>query len=235
MKISIRTSTALMLLVAAAAAYGGDHKKLPGCKTSADLEVVFSPGCTEKIVYEINQAKVSINVLAYSYTSNPIGAALLNAKKRGVSVKVIVDSGRVFEPKSLVKEEKDLIEVRSDPAHAIMHQKVIVIDPDTDSAVVIAGSFNFTAAAEYNNAENINIIRSQSAAKCYMNNWLEHQNHSPIVTDAMEKEYFEKLAARKELEAEKHRDIGYSLWSIIAFGIIFLVIKYIVDKLLGRK
>ena len=220
-------------------AFSSEHhrnaEKLPGCRTSADLEIVFSPGCTEKIVYEINQAKISISVLAYSYTSEPIGAALLNAKKRGVEVKVIVDAGRVFEPKSRVKEERGELEIRSDPAHAIMHQKVIVIDPDTDSAVVIAGSFNFTAAAEYNNAENINVIRSKDAAKCYRDNWLEHSKHSPIVTDAMEKEYFDKLSTRKELEADRHQDNGYSIWTIIAFVICFLVIKFIIDRLLGRK
>ena len=202
----------------------GENKSSKNFRISDALEVCFSPGCTEKIVYEINQAKVSINVLAYSYTSSPIGAALLNAKKRGVDVKVIVDSGRVFEPKSRVKEEKNLIEIRSDSAHAIMHQKVIIIDPDTDSAIVIVGSFNFSAAAEYNNAENINIIRSQSAAKCYMNNWLEHQSHSAIVTDAMEMESFEKLAARKELEAEKHEDNRWKGILLIILGISLLYV-----------
>lgn len=208
--------------------FGGEKNKTStkqsvGCKTTSELEIVFSPGCTEKIVYAINQARVSILVLAYSYTSEPIGAALINAQKRGVEVKVIVDSARVFEPKSFVKATRRAVEVRSDPAHAIMHQKVIVIDPDTESAVVIVGSFNFSAAAEYSNAENINIIRSRDAAKCYRDNWLEHSKHSPIVTDEMEQEYFEKLAARKELEAEKTEN-DWRWVPLVLIGIFFLYV-----------
>jgi phosphatidylserine/phosphatidylglycerophosphate/cardiolipin synthase-like enzyme len=224
------------MLICAVSLKCGEHTANPrNFETLAKVEVYFSPGCTDRIVYEINQAKSYIGVLAYSYTSEPIGKALVRAKKRGVEVKAIVDSGRVFEPKSFVNESREAFEVRSDPKHAIMHQKVIVIDPDTDSAVVIVGSFNFSAAAEYNNAENINVIRSREAAKCYRDNMLEHSKHSTIVTDAMEKEYFEKLAARKELEAAKHEDNGYSIWTLLFFVVFFVIIKYIVDKLLSRR
>ena len=59
-------------------------------------EVYFSPhgGCTDAIVKELNKAKSSILVQAYSFTSAPIAKVLLNAHKRGVKVEVILDKNQ---------------------------------------------------------------------------------------------------------------------------------------------
>jgi phosphatidylserine/phosphatidylglycerophosphate/cardiolipin synthase-like enzyme len=46
--------------------------------------------------------------------------------------------------------------VRVDTAHAIAHNKVIVIDGST----VVTGSFNFTRAAQEKNAENLLNVKS---------------------------------------------------------------------------
>ena len=58
---------------------------------------------------------------------------------------------------------------RSQPA--IAHNKIIVID----GAVVVTGSFNFTRAAESNNAENLLVIHDAHLAERYLANWKEHQ------------------------------------------------------------
>jgi phosphatidylserine/phosphatidylglycerophosphate/cardiolipin synthase-like enzyme len=50
----------------------------------------------------------------------------------------------------------------------------MVIDGDT----VLTGSFNFTKAAEENNAENLLIIRDPDLAARYTRNWQEHLEHS---------------------------------------------------------
>ena len=52
------------------------------------IEAFFSPngGCTDAIVREINNAKSDILIQAYSFTSVPIAKAVIQAKKRGVSV-----------------------------------------------------------------------------------------------------------------------------------------------------
>jgi phosphatidylserine/phosphatidylglycerophosphate/cardiolipin synthase-like enzyme len=60
--------------------------------------------------------------------------------------------------------------------HAIVHNKVMVIDGET----VITGSFNFTKAAEESNAENLLIIRDRKLASLYMKNWQEHVKHSEV-------------------------------------------------------
>ena len=64
-----------------------------------------------------------------------------------------------------------------DAAHAIAHNKVMVIDGRT----VITGSFNFTNAAEEHNAENLLILNSPDLAEVYRQNWQAHLQHSESV------------------------------------------------------
>jgi len=52
----------------------------------------------------------------------------------------------------------------------------MVIDGET----VITGSFNFTKAAEENNAENLLVIRDRELAERYIRNWQEHEKHSEV-------------------------------------------------------
>ena len=58
--------------------------------------VYFSPhgGCTDAITKELNSAKSTILVQAYSFTSAPIAKGLLNAHKRGVKVQVLLDKSQ---------------------------------------------------------------------------------------------------------------------------------------------
>src|SRR5262249_57921507 len=47
----------------------------------------------------------------------------------------------------------------SQVGHAIVHSKVLVIDPFSDNPVVVTGSHNFSESASANNDENLVIIR----------------------------------------------------------------------------
>jgi len=49
-----------------------------------------------------------------------------------------------------------------------------------DTKVVITGSFNFTRAAEENNAENLLVILDKKLAELYTKNWQEHEKHSDV-------------------------------------------------------
>ena len=66
--------------------------------------------------------------------------------------------------------------MKIDSEHAIAHNKVMVIDGET----VITGSFNFTKAAEENNAENLLVIHDKKLAERYTKNWEEHAKHSEV-------------------------------------------------------
>lgn len=141
------------------------------------VQIYFSPhgGAQEAIVSAIDQAQKSIYVQAYSFTSAPIAKALVSAFRRGVKVVAILDkshrSGR-YTGATFLRNEG--IPVYIDAAHAIAHNKVMVIDGDE----VVTGSFNFTKAAEEKNAENLLIIKDSGMAKLYMENWKNHREHS---------------------------------------------------------
>jgi phosphatidylserine/phosphatidylglycerophosphate/cardiolipin synthase-like enzyme len=140
-------------------------------------QVYFSPngGCTEAIIKVIDGAKTEILVQAYSFTSVPIAKALLNAHKRGVKIEAILDKSQQKEKyTSATFLANSGIPTYIDDKHAIAHNKIMIIDRTT----VITGSFNFTKAAEEKNAENLLIITSADLAKLYIENWMEHKEHS---------------------------------------------------------
>ncbi|UJX41725.1 phospholipase D family protein [Desulfovibrio sp. JY] len=141
------------------------------------VSVYFSPngGAQQAIVDAIGQAKESINIQAYSFTSAPIAKALMDAARRGVKVEAILDKSQraaTYTGATFLRNEG--IPVWIDAAHAIAHNKVMVIDGDK----VVTGSFNFTKAAEEKNAENLLIINDKGLARLYMENWKRHRAHS---------------------------------------------------------
>jgi len=140
-------------------------------------EVCFTPGgdCTGRIVDAIGNARTNILVQAYSFTSTPIAKALVDAKKRGVDVRVILDRSQRTERYSGADFlANGSVPVLIDAVHAIAHNKVMVID----GGVVISGSFNFTKAAQEKNAENLLVIHDPELAARYAVNWREHAGHS---------------------------------------------------------
>lgn len=144
------------------------------------VKVYFSPGggCTQAIIDEINNAKTEILVQAYSFTSAPIAKALLEGHKRGVKVEAILDrSQRTANYSSASFLANSRIPTFIDAAHAIAHNKIMIIDGTT----VIGGSFNFTKSAEEKNAENLLIIQSEEVAKLYKGNWDAHRQHSEVL------------------------------------------------------
>lgn len=148
--------------------------------SSTKISVCFTPGgaCTQQIVDNINSANQSILVQAYSFTSQPIAQALLNAKRRGIDVKVILDkSQRKQKYSSSHFFTNNKIPVWIDTKPAIAHNKVMIIDDH----IVITGSFNFTKAAQEKNAENLLIINDLELAKLYRKNWSSRQQLSEIL------------------------------------------------------
>ena len=80
------------------------------------------------MVRALEHARSSLLVQAYSFTSAPIAKALLDAKKRGVKVEVILDRSQRKEHYSsadfLAHAE---IPVRIDAAHAIAHNNQVEV------------------------------------------------------------------------------------------------------------
>jgi phosphatidylserine/phosphatidylglycerophosphate/cardiolipin synthase-like enzyme len=133
-------------------------------------EIAFSPngGATEMVVRTIDSAKSSVRVAAYTFTSKPIAQALLEAHKRGIDVRVVVDKSNVTARYTAATVLANMgVPVRVDYNYAIMHDKFVVVD----GQVVESGSFNFTAAAETKNAENVLVLHDAAVAQRYGQEW----------------------------------------------------------------
>jgi phosphatidylserine/phosphatidylglycerophosphate/cardiolipin synthase-like enzyme len=140
---------------------------------SQAIEVAFSPneGSEELVVKVIQSARSSIGLAAYSFTSPVIAKALLNAKKRGVDVRVVVDENGNKSKASLAALNLLVgagIPTRTLSRYAIHHDKYMVVDKST----VQTGSFNYSKAAAKSNSENVVVIwNNPDLALSYLKHW----------------------------------------------------------------
>ena len=113
--------------------------------------------------------------MAYSFTADPLTFALIEAKKRGVHVDILLDHSNETERHSdLHIFLEHGLDPRVDAEHAIAHNKVILIDQKT----LITGSYNFTNQAEHENAENLLIIKGHpDLPSLYRATFLQHKAH----------------------------------------------------------
>ena len=150
----------------------------PETVAEPSIRLYFSPngGGTEAIISEIRHARAEVLVQAYSFTSAPIAKALLDARKRGVKVTVILDKSQRKASYSAADFLRNSgVATYIDGKHAIAHNKIMIIDREC----VITGSFNFTKAAEEKNAENILVIRGNpDLTSKYIGNFDWHLRHS---------------------------------------------------------
>ncbi len=144
---------------------------LPQAQAQQSVQTAFSPSPDAVILIQdtIGHAKKSIDLAGYSFTSYKIADALIDAQRRGVKVRVLLDKGQRKRHYRAIEEMQDAgIPIRFNSHYAIMHDKYLVIDDKT----VETGSFNYTASAEKRNAENVLVVQDAPAlAKQYLENW----------------------------------------------------------------
>lgn len=131
------------------------------------VETYFSPddGVAARIVELVNGAQESVHFMAFSFTSDAIGSAMIEQAQAGIEVRGVMDSGQAASNQG---SEYDMfvqagLDVRLDGSDGLLHHKVIIID----RSIVITGSYNFTASAEERNDENLVILFSPQAAEAY--------------------------------------------------------------------
>jgi phosphatidylserine/phosphatidylglycerophosphate/cardiolipin synthase-like enzyme len=153
----------------------------------ASVRVMFTPeeDASGQIIETLRQARKQVLVQAFSFTHEGIAKALIAAHRRGVEVKLLADREQTenLERGRVPELARAGLPVWLDGEHQSAHNKVMVIDVGTPQAAVITGSFNFTHAAQYKNAENVVFISgSEVLAKEYARNWQRHLAHSsPLV------------------------------------------------------
>lgn len=143
------------------------------CTTSA--QVWFSPdsSLTDQLVGEMNAATSTLDVAIYTFTSEPIRDAMIDAQTRGVTVRSVIDSSEFGQVNDKIAQDcvNAGVDVRrlggfsnetSDPK---MHHKFAVIDNQS----VVTGSFNYTYSADEANHENLLLIRDAALAGQFTN------------------------------------------------------------------
>jgi phosphatidylserine/phosphatidylglycerophosphate/cardiolipin synthase-like enzyme len=119
-------------------------------------------GVARHVVDAVAQAQQSIHFLAFSYTHDGLGAAML-ARHQDAQVDVqgvfeTTGSNTQFSEYGKLKQAG--LEVYQDGNPYVMHHKIILID----GHVTIFGSFNFSENADKDNDENLLIVDSPTFA-----------------------------------------------------------------------
>jgi len=130
------------------------------------LGICFSKtmNCSSLIEYWIARANESLHVMIYGFTLDHLSKALIDAMRRGVEVKVVIERESAYWRGS--EYERLLhagVDVKLDGNPYTMHHKVAIID----GKIVIIGSYNWTWRAENKNDENVLILMSRSLAEKY--------------------------------------------------------------------
>lgn len=128
-----------------------------------EVEVLFSPddGVARRIIDLLSGAQHTIEFLAFSFTSDPIGEVLLERSRAGVSVRGVVDAGQVSAAGAEFAGLRGAgLDVRLDGNEGYMHHKVLIVD----GQVVLLGSYNFTRSAEEYNDEAVLIVHDPEVA-----------------------------------------------------------------------
>ena len=112
----------------------------------------------------IDRAQKYIYIPTFIITHDELANSLINAKNRGVDVKIIVDATNINSSRSKVKILRNAdIPLKIENYAGKIHSKSIIID----NKYIIAGSMNFTNSGENKNDENSLIIEDYKLAKYY--------------------------------------------------------------------
>lgn len=137
------------------------------------ISVYFSPKSNtyeEGIKELVQNAKEYIYMPIFYLTHKELSHELIQAKKRGVEIKIILDASaarnRYSTHKSLREEG---VHVKVENFGGKMHCKSMIID----DSYIISGSMNFTKAGNSKNDENTLIIKNSSLALEYKSYFLD--------------------------------------------------------------
>lgn len=139
-----------------------------------ETKVLFSPkgGIANSIIEKINASQSSIDLMVYSFTYQKFAKALIAAKDRGVSIRIISDESKAHDNGSLISLLiKNGIEVRilEGEKNGLMHNKIAIFDTKS----VLSGSYNWTYSAENFNYENALFLDDFQVVMLYRNEFNE--------------------------------------------------------------
>ena len=183
-RIVLIVSAILVPALSAVALQRGEYVGKPAgtppapAASEGGISVFFSPngGAGAAVVAAINSAKSTLDVQAYLLSTKDIISPIAKAHTRGVKVRVVMDADNAADQYSGATYLANAgVPVSLDSEHKEAHDKVMLIDGKT----IVTGSFNFTRAADEQNAENLLVIEAKPKLfAAYKKNFETHLKHS---------------------------------------------------------
>jgi len=133
----------------------------------ADTRVYFSlyDDPEAVIIEHLNKAKELICIAMYYFTDSELSQKIVNAKNRGVEVRIYLDSSQIdaqySKARFFINEGIENIRISSNGN--LMHNKFAIID----NSIVLTGSYNWTASASERNDENLLVIDDEEIVARY--------------------------------------------------------------------
>jgi phosphatidylserine/phosphatidylglycerophosphate/cardiolipin synthase-like enzyme len=131
------------------------------------IQALFSPedSVMSRIVPIVAASKSSVRIMAFSFTHEDLGDAVLGRHAAGVDTAVIFETrGSETKSSQLSRLAEAGVPLRQDGNPSSFHHKVIVVD----GHIVITGSLNFSANADESNSENTLVIDNGEIAALYL-------------------------------------------------------------------
>ena len=140
---------------------------------SSDITVLFSPtsvtgeSIRDETIRRIGSTTKTLDIAIYTFSEPSLTQAILEAKKRGVSIRIILDAGQSGQKSSQVgtlrMSDLPIKLLTGIKGNGIMHHKIAIYD----GQVVQAGSFNWTNNASCCSWESALYISDPEVVKRY--------------------------------------------------------------------
>ncbi|MDH4200588.1 MAG: phospholipase D-like domain-containing protein [Spirochaetia bacterium] len=167
-------------------------------KSGIPIKVFFSPQessmAIREMIAQIDAARNSIYYMIFAFTHDEIASALVRAARRGVQVYGIHDSNFIkgtseeaprlymsgfdssltpYASGPFVRKEgnKNSTKINGMEYGGKLHCKTMLIDPDTENATAITGSFNWSGNAVEKNDENLLVIHDKKTVNVLKRQW----------------------------------------------------------------
>jgi phosphatidylserine/phosphatidylglycerophosphate/cardiolipin synthase-like enzyme len=152
----------------------------------AFCQAFFTPqdDLTSLFIAMVDAEQKSIHGAMYMFTDKKIAQALVNAKKRGVNVQIILDQISMIscgKGKFLQENGVPVFVHRTQEFNpytmALMHHKFFVFGCNKDKKSLLwTGSWNCTLRATQHNDENVIVLDDELVVKSYLDSFLKLQN-----------------------------------------------------------
>ncbi|XP_076757609.1 mitochondrial cardiolipin hydrolase zuc [Xylocopa sonorina] len=118
-----------------------------------------------KLESYINHAQQSLDVCMYILTCHLLATAIVNAHKRGVLVRVIMDRHMASHAASdTALFHNNGIAIKLEHLNGLMHHKFVIVD----NVMVITGSTNWTMTAFFGNFDHVLVTNQRTLVKPFV-------------------------------------------------------------------